>query len=75
MARDFTFRNFLKEVGMRLGAAVVVVSVFLGVGYFNRTNFLGLSSVLGTQASFVAVSLLLIGLISLGWIGIQQYRK
>ncbi|WP_311174133.1 hypothetical protein [Halobellus ordinarius] len=75
MARDFTFGNFLKEVGMRLGAAVVVVSVFLGVGYFNRTNFLGLSSVLGTQASFVAVSLALIGLISLSWIGIQQYRQ
>lgn len=75
MARDFTFRNFLQELGMRLGAAVVVVSVFLGVGYFNRTNFFGLSSVLGTQASFFAISLLLIGLFSLSWIGIQQYNE
>ncbi|MFC6873516.1 hypothetical protein [Halobellus marinus] len=75
MARDFTFGNFLKEFGMRLGAAVVVVSVFLGVGYFNRTNFFGVASVLGTQASFFAVSLSLIGLISLSWIGIQRYRQ
>ncbi len=57
MARDFTFRNFLQEVGMRLGAAVVVVSVFLGVGYFNRTDFLGLSSFLGTQAIVAFASL------------------
>lgn len=75
MARDLTFKNFLKELGMRLGAAAVVVGVFFGLGYLNRTDFLGLSSLLSNRSSFVAVSFLLIGIISLSWIGIQRYSR
>lgn len=75
MARDLTFKNFLKEFGMRLAAAAVVVGVFFGLGHLNRTDFLGLSSLLGNRSSFVAVSFLLIGIISLSWIGIQRYSR
>lgn len=58
MGRDFTFGNFLKELGRRIGAAAVVVSVFFCLGYVNRTDFLGLSSFLDNQSGFFAVSLL-----------------
>jgi hypothetical protein len=75
MARDFTFGSFLKEIGMRIGAAVVVVGVFFGLGYLNRTDFLGLSSILGNRSSFFAVSFGVIGILSLSWLGVQQYSK
>lgn len=75
MARDFTLRNFLKELGMRMGAAAVVVGVFFGLGYTIRTDFLGLSSLQGNQSGFFAASFLLVGIISLSWIGVQRYRK
>lgn len=47
MARDFTLGNFLKELGMRIGAAAVVVGVFFVLGYLNRTDLLGSSGVRG----------------------------
>lgn len=75
MDRDFTFGSFLKELGMRIGAAAVVVGVFFGLGYLNQTDFLGLSSLLGNRSGFFAVSFLLVGIISLSWIGIQRYSK
>ena len=68
MARDLTFENFLKELGMRLGAAGVVVGVFFGLGYIRRTGFLGLSDLLGTRLAFFAVAFLLVGIVSAGWI-------
>lgn len=71
---DLTFRNFLKEVGLRLGAAVVVVGTFFGLGYANRTEFLGLSTLLADRFVFVAVAFLLVGVASLGWITFQRYR-
>jgi len=60
---------------MRIGATVVVVGVFFGFGYLNRIDFLGLSNLLGNQSTFFAVSLLLIGIISLIWVGVQWYNK
>lgn len=75
MARDLTFENFLKEFGMRIGATAVVVSIFFGLGFLNRIDFLGLSSLLGNQLVFVAVAFLLVGIVSLGWIVLQRYRR
>ena len=73
MARDFTFENFLKDLGMRTGAAVVVVGIFFGLGYINRTDFLGLSSLLGNQLIFFATAFLLVGIVPLGWIVFERY--
>lgn len=75
MARDFTFENFLKDFGLRIGAAAIVLGIFFGLGYLNRTNFLGLSNILGNQLVFFATAFLLIGIISLGWIGFQRSRS
>lgn len=75
MARNLTFKNFLKDVGMRIGAAAVVVGIFFGLGYINRTDFLGLSSLLGNQSIFFATYFLLVGTVSLGWIMFQRYRS
>lgn len=75
MARDLTFVNFLKDLGMRVGAAAVVVGVFFGLGYVNRTDFLGLSSLLGNQLAFFAVAFLLVGIVSSGWVAFQRYRS
>lgn len=75
MARDLTFGNFLKEFGMRVGAAAVVVGIFFGLGYLNRTNFLGLSGLFENQIAFFGVAFLLIGIVSAGWIAFQRYRS
>ncbi|QCC60262.1 hypothetical protein DVR14_21260 (plasmid) [Natrinema thermotolerans] len=69
MARDLTLRNFLKDLGMRIAAAAVVLGIFFGLGYLNGTDFLSLS---GSQ--FFAIAFLLVGIASLGWIGIQRHR-
>lgn len=75
MARGLTFLNFLKELGMRVAAAAVVLGIFFGLGYANRVNFLGLSSLLGNQGNFFGAAFLLVGLVSLGWIVVQRYRR
>ena len=74
MARDLTFQNFLKELGMRITAAAVVVGVFFGLGYVTRTDLFGLSGLLGDPFAFFTAAFLLIGVISLGWIAFQRYR-
>ncbi len=74
MARDLSFRSFLKDLGTRIGAAAVVLGVFYGLGYVNRTDFLGLSAVLGDRSGFLAVAFLLVGACAVGWIGFQRYR-
>jgi hypothetical protein len=74
MSRDLTLSNFLKELGMRIGAAAVVLGIFFGLGYVNRTDLLGLSGFLGTQFVFFTVAFLLIGMVSLGWITYQRYN-
>lgn len=74
MARRFTFRNMIKDLGMRIGAAAVALGVFFGLGYVKSTNFLGLSGILDSQLFFLAIALLLIGLISVGWIVFQRFR-
>jgi hypothetical protein len=68
MADRFTFRNFLKDFGMRIGAAAVVVGIFFGLGYVKRTDFLGLAGVLGSQLAFFTTAFLLITLVAVGWI-------
>jgi hypothetical protein len=68
-----TLREFLRDLGARAAAAAVVVGVFVGLGYLNRTDFLGLSDLLGTRAAFFGAAFLLIGLVSLGWIAFRQY--
>lgn len=74
MAPELTFENFLREVGMRIGAAVVVVGIFVGLGYVNRTDFLGLSSLLGSQFVFFGGAFVLVGVASLAWIAVQRSR-
>lgn len=74
MSRDLSFKNFLKDLGMRLGAAAIVVGIFFGLGYINRTDLFGLSSLLGNQFVFFAVAFLLIGVCSVCWIVFQRSR-
>lgn len=74
MSRKFTFRNFVKGLGMRLTAAAVVFGIFFGLGYVKRTNFLGLASILESQPAFFISAFLLIALIGLFWILYQQLK-
>lgn len=74
MDRDPALGNFLKDIGARAGAAAVVVGVFVGLGYVNRTGFLGRSGLLDTRTAFFAVAFLVVGFVALGWIALQQYR-
>jgi len=73
MTGDFALKNFLKDLGMRLGAAAVVVGIFFGLGYLNRINFFGFSTLLDSQSIFFGTAFGLIGLASLTWIIIQYY--
>ena len=74
MAQRFTFKNFLKDFGMRIGAAAVVVGIFFGLGWANRTNFLGLSSLLDCQLAFFTAAFLLIALVAVAWILYQRSK-
>ncbi len=73
MGRDLSLKNFLKDLGMRIGAAAVVVGIFFSLGYANRTDFFGLSSLLGNQLVFFAVAFLLVGIASICWIVFQRH--
>lgn len=75
MGRDLSFNNFLKELGMRIGAAAIVVGLFFGLGYLNRTDLFGLSNLLDNQPAFVAIAFLLVGTGSIGWIVFQRSRS
>jgi hypothetical protein len=74
MAHDSTLENFLKDLGLRIGAAVVVLGIFFGLGYLGRVDFLGLAGLLDTQLGFFAVAFLLVGLVSVGWIALRRRR-
>lgn len=74
MGRDLSFENFLKDLGMQIGAATVVVGIFFALGYINRTDLFGLSGLLGNQRVFFAVAFLLVGIVSVCWIVFQRSR-
>lgn len=74
MAPAPTLENFLRDLGRRIGAAVVVVSIFFALGYINRVDFLGLSSLLGGQLLVFGGAFVLVSLAALAWICLQQYR-
>lgn len=69
---DLSFDGFLTELGMRIGAAAVVLGIFFGLGYLNRTESLG--GLLGNQFAFFTVAFLLVGGASVGWILFQRAR-
>lgn len=75
MTGRFTLKNFLEGLGMRLGAVAVVIGIFFGLGYINRTDFLSLSQFLNTGASFFTAAFILVGLISLIWIKYQSSKN
>ena len=56
-----SFQGFLEDLGMRVGAAIVVISVFFGLGYVKRTDFLGLSGLLESGKAFFGAAFGLIG--------------
>jgi hypothetical protein len=56
-----SFEGLLKDLGMRVGAALVVISVFFGLGYVKRTDFLGLGSLLESGTAFFTAAFGIIG--------------
>jgi len=72
MSRDFTFGEFLSDLGLRVAAAGVVLGIFVGLGYAKRMDIPGLSGLLSTEAGFFATAFLLIGLVAVAWIRVQQ---
>lgn len=74
MVPEPTLEGFLRDLGLRIGAGVVVIGIFFGLGYLNRTDFLGLSDLLGDQTVFFGSAFLLVTLAALGWMLIQRYR-
>ena len=74
MAAGFTFNDFLKDLGMRISAASIVVGIFFGLGYFKRTDFLGLSSVLDSTTAYFTAAFALVALVAVVWI-LYQHTK
>lgn len=74
MSDRFTFQNFVKDLGMRIGAAAVVVGIFFGLGYIKRADLLGLSSLLNSQLAFFTTTFLLVTLVAVTWILYQQSK-
>ena len=72
MSNRFTFRNFLKDLGMRIGVAAVVIRIFFGLGYIKRKDFLGLSFFIETQLAFFTAAFLMITGVAASWIVYQQ---
>lgn len=58
-----SFQGFLNDLGMRIGAAIVVISVFFGLGYVKRTDLLGLGSLLESSTAFFTAAFGIIGAI------------
>ena len=56
-----SFQGFLEDLGMRVVAALVVISVFFGLGYVKRTDLLGLGSLLQSGTAFFGAAFGLIG--------------
>jgi len=71
MSRDFTFRNFLSDLGLRVAAAGIVIGIFVGLGYAKLMDIPGLSGLLGTEARFFATAFLLIGLVAVAWVRVR----
>ena len=65
---ELSVAGFLKDLALRIGAGAVVVGIFFGLGYLNRTDFLG------TELGFFVGAFALVGLAGLGWVAFQQYR-
>lgn len=74
METRFTFRNFLKGLGLRLGAAAIVLGIFFGLGYLKRSNFLGLAGLLESQLAFFTTAFFLVGVAAVSWIIYQQSK-
>lgn len=56
-----SLEGFLKDLSIRIGAATVVISVFFGLGYVNRTDFLGLGSLFENGTAFFTAAFGIIG--------------
>jgi hypothetical protein len=56
-----SLEGFLNDLGMRIGAALVVISVFFGLGYVKRTDLLGLGSLLESGMTFFTAAFGIIG--------------
>lgn len=63
MVRAGSIRGFLEDLGMRAAAALVVISVFFGLGYVKRTNLFGLGALLDSGTAFFAAAFGIIGCI------------
>jgi hypothetical protein len=58
-----TKEHLKKDLGIRVGAAIVVISVFFGLGYVKRTDLLGLGSLLESGMAFFTAAFGIIGAI------------
>ena len=61
MAEIGSFNHFVEDLGMRIGAATIVISVFFGLGYVKRTDFLGLSGLLDSGLAFFSAAFVING--------------
>ena len=69
-----SFEGFLKDLGMRAGAAVIVISVFFGLGYVKRTDSLGLGVLLDSGKAFFSAGFGFLGLVWICYLVYLYYK-
>lgn len=62
------------DLGLRLGAATVVLVIFFGLGYVKRSNLLGLAGFFESQLAFFTIAFFLVGVAAVSWILYQQSK-
>jgi predicted outer membrane lipoprotein len=61
MVEAGSIRDFLKDLSMRVVAALVVIFVFFALGYLRKTNLFGLGALLDSGTAFFAAAFGIIG--------------
>jgi hypothetical protein len=72
MDNDLSIGNLLKDLGMRLGAAVAAVSLFFTVAFIRQIDLFGLGRLLDTDVAFFTAVFVLAAAVSAAWIVYRQ---
>lgn len=72
---EFTFRNFLKDLGYRIGGAVLAVGLIFSLAYIGNKDILGLGRLLGGPGGLLVGTIVLMEAFFFIAIAVYYIRK